>query len=205
MGYTEVKISGWVEDDFRVCKGSDAYGLLFYLALSDPNVVKDCMELCCFAYGEEAKNVLQAAWDKKAIVMEAFCRIEEILNQETSCTNRMTILEALNVQIVDERDNDADKAVAAGRVHNLTRHLSAANGIYYTFEISPDEDTCMGEDCVECRTFSNDDEAFFQRVLEDPEAEFEVTGFISEALIPSPKGKVILVAEEFKEFIREKK
>ena len=205
MGYTEVKISGWVEDDFRVCKGSEAYGLLFYLALSDPNVVKDCMELCCFAYGEEAKNVLQAAWDKKAIVMEAFCRIEEILDPETSCTNRMTILEALSVQIVDERDNYADQAVAAGRVHNLTRHLSAANGIYYTFEISPDEDTYMGEDCVECRAWSKDEEAFFQRVLEDPEAEFEVTGFISQAGNPSPKGKVILVAEEFKEFIREKK
>ena len=205
MGYTEVKISGWVEDDFRVCKGSDAYGLLFYLALSDPNVVKDCMELCCFAYGEEAKNVLQAAWDKKAIVMDAFCRIEEIMNLETSSTNRMTILEALNVQIVDVRDNDADKAVAVGRVHNLTRHLSAANGIYYTFEISPDEDTCMGEDCVECRTFSNDDEAFFQRVLKDPDAEFEVTGFVAEAENTPQRGKVILLTEEFKEFIREKK
>ena len=205
MGYTEVKISGWVEDDFRICKGSDAYGLLFYLALSDPNVVKDCMELCCFAYGEEAKNVLQAAWDKKAIVMEAFCRIEEILDPETSRTNRMTILEALSVQIVDERDNYADKAVAAGRVHNLTRHLSASNGIYYTFEISPEDDACMGEDCVECRAWSKDEEAFFQRVLEDPEAEFEVTGFISQAGNPSPKGKVILIAEEFKEFIREKK
>ena len=117
----------------------------------------------------------------------------------------MTILEALNVQIVDERDNDADKAVAAGRVHNLTRHLSASSGIYYTFEISPDEDTCMGEDCVECRAWSKDEAAFFQRVLEDPEAEFEVTGFISQAANPSPKGKVILVAEEFKEFIRDKK
>ena len=205
MGYTEVKISGWVEDDFRVCKGSEAYGLLFYLALSDPNVVEDCMELCCFAYGEEAKNVLQAAWDKKAIVMDAFCRIEEILDPETCRTNRMTILEALNVQIVDVRDNDADKAVAVGRVHNLTRHLSAANGIYYTFEISPDEDTCMGEDRVECRTFSNDDEAFFQRVLKDQYAEFEVTGFVAEAENTSQRGKVILLAEEFKEFIREKK
>ena len=205
MGYTEVKISGWVEDDFRVCKGSEAYGLMFYLALSDPNVVKDCMELCCFAYGEEAKNVLQAAWDKKAIVMDAFCRIEEILDPEICRTNRMTILEALNVQIVDVRDNDADKAVAVGRVHNLTRHLSAANGIYYTFEISPDEDTCMGEDCVECRTFSNDDEAFFQRVLKDPDAEFEVTGFVAEAENTTQRGKVILLAEEFKEFIREKK
>ena len=205
MGYTEVKISGWVEDDFRICKGSDAYGLLFYLALSDPNVVKDCMELCCFAYGEEAKNVLQAVWDKKAIVMEAFCRIEEIFDPETSCTNHMTILEALSVQIVDERDNYADQAVAAGRVHNLTRHLSASNGIYYTFEISPDEDTCMGEDCVECRAWSKDEEAFYQRVLEDQDAEFEVTGFISQAGNPSPKGKVILVAEEFKEFIRDKK
>ena len=117
----------------------------------------------------------------------------------------MTMLEALNVQIVDERDNDADKAVAAGRVHNLTRHLSAANGIYYTFEISPDADACMGEDCVECRAWSKDEEAFFQRVQEDPDAEFEVTGFISQAGNPSPKGKVILVAEEFKEFIREKK
>ena len=205
MGYTEVKISGWVEDDFRICKGSNAYGLLFYLALSDPNVVKDCMELCCFAYGEEAKNVLQAAWDKKAIVMDAFCRIKEILDPEICRTNRMTILEALNVQIVDVRDNDADKAVAVGRVHNLTRHLSAANGIYYTFEISPDEDTCMGEDCVECRTFSNDDEAFFQRVLKDPDAEFEVTGFVAEAENTPQRGKVILLAEEFKEFIREKK
>ena len=205
MGYTEVKISGWVEDDFRVCKGSEAYGLLFYLALSDPNVVDDCVELCCLAYGEEAKNVLQAAWDKKAIVMDAFCRIEEILDPETCRTNRMTILEALNVQIVDVRDNDADKAVAVGRVHNLTRHLSAANGIYYTFEISPDEDTCMGEDCVECRTFSNDDEAFFQRVLKDQYAEFEVTGFVAEAENTSQRGKVILLAEEFKEFIREKK
>ena len=205
MGYTEVKISGWVEDDFRICKGSEAYGMLFYLALSDQNVVEDCVQLCCFAYGEEAKDVLQAAWDKKAIVMDAFCRIEEILDPETSSTNRMTILEALNVQIVDERDNDADKAVAAGRVHNLTRHLSASNGIYYTFEISPDEDACTGEDCVECRAWSKDEDAFFQRVLETPDAEFEVTGFISEALIPSPKGKVILIAEEFKEFIREKK
>ena len=205
MGYTEVKISGWVEDDFRICKGSEAYGMLFYLALSDQNVVEDCVQLCCFAYGEEAKDVLQAAWDKKAIVMDAFCRIEEILDPETSSTNRMTILEALNVQIVDERDNDADKAVAAGRVHNLTRHLSESNGIYYTFEISPDEDACTGEDCVECRAWSKAEDAFFQRVLENPEAEFEVTGFISEALIPSPKGKVILVAEEFKEFIREKK
>ena len=205
MGYTEVKISGWVEDDFRICKGSEAYGMLFYLALSDQNVVEDCVQLCCFAYGEEAKDVLQAAWDKKAIVMDAFCRIEEILDPETSSTNRMTILEALNVQIVDERDNDADKAVAAGRVHNLTRHLSAANGIYYTFEISPDADACMGEDCVECRAWSKDEEAFFQRVQEDPDAEFEVTGFISQAVNPSPKGKVILVAEEFKEFIREKK
>ena len=33
MGYTEVKISGWVEDNFKIRKGSDAYGLLFYLAL----------------------------------------------------------------------------------------------------------------------------------------------------------------------------
>ena len=205
MAYTGVKISGWVEDDFKIRKGSDAYGLLFYLALSDPDVAEEVIELCCLAYGEEAKNVLQAAWDKKAIVMDAFCRIEEILDPETCRTNRMTILEALNVQIVDVRDNDADKAVAVGRVHNLTRHLSAANGIYYTFEISPDEDTCMGEDCVECRTFSNDDEAFFQRVQEDPDAEFEVTGFISQAANPYPKGKVILVAEEFKEFIREKK
>ena len=149
--------------------------------------------------------MLQAAWDKKAIVMDAFCRIEEILDPETCSTNRMTILEALNVQIVDERDNDADKAVAAGRVHNLTRHLSASNGIYYTFEISPDEDACTGEDCVECRAWSKDEDAFFQRVLEDPDAEFEVTGFISQAGNPSPKGKVILIAEEFKEFIREKK
>ena len=205
MAYTGVKISGWVEDDFKICKDSDAYGLLFYLALSDPDNAEDAMELCCLAYGAEAKNVLQAAWDKKAIVMDAFCRIEEILDPETSSTSRMTILEALNVQIVDERDNDADKAVAAGRVHNLTRHLSASSGIYYTFEISPDEDACTGEDCVECRAWSKDEDAFFQRVLENPEAEFEVTGFISEALIPSPKGKVILVAEEFKEFIREKK
>ena len=205
MAYTGVKISGWVEDDFKIRKGSDAYGLLFYLALSDPDVAEEVIELCCLAYGEEAKNVLQAAWDKKAIVMDAFCRIEEIMDPESCRSDRMTILEALNVQIVDERDNDADKAVAAGRVHNLTRHLSASSGIYYTFEISPDEDTCMGEDCVECRTFSNDDEAFFQRVQEDPDAEFEVTGFISQAGNPSPKGKVILVAEEFKEFIREKK
>ena len=205
MAYTGVKISGWVEDNFKIRKGNDAYGLLFYLALSDPDNAEDAMELCCLAYGAEAKNVLQAAWDKKAIVMDAFCRIEEILDPETSSTNRMTILEALNVQIVDERDNDADKAVAAGRVHNLTRHLSAANGIYYTFEISPDEDTCMGEDCVECRTFSNDDEAFFQRVLKDPDAEFEVTGFVAEAENTPQRGKVILLAEEFKEFIREKK
>ena len=205
MGYTEVKISGWVEDDFKIRKGSDAYGLLFYLALSDPDVAEEVIELCCLAYGEEAKNVLQAAWDKKAIVMDAFCRIEEIMDPESCRSDRMTILEALNVQIVDERDNDADKAVAAGRVHNLTRHLSAANGIYYTFEISPDADACMGEDCVECRAWSKDEEAFFQRVQEDPDAEFEVTGFISQAVNPSPKGKVILVAEEFKEFIREKK
>ena len=205
MAYTGVKISGWVEDDFKIRKGSDAYGLLFYLALSDPDVAEEVIELCCLAYGEEAKNVLQAAWDKKAIVMDAFCRIEEIMDPESCRSDRMTILEALNVQIVDERDNDADKAVAAGRVHNLTRHLSASNGIYYTFEISPDEDACTGEDCVECRAWSKDEDAFFQRVLENPEAEFEVTGFISEALIPSPKGKVILVAEEFKEFIREKK
>ena len=205
MAYTGVKISGWVEDDFKIRKGSDAYGLLFYLALSDPDVAEEVIELCCLAYGEEAKNVLQAAWDKKAIVMDAFCRIEEIMDPESCRSDRMTILEALNVQIVDERDNDADKAVAAGRVHNLTRHLSAANGIYYTFEISPDADACMGEDCVECRAWSNDEEAFFQRVQEDPDAEFEVTGFISQAGNPSPKGKVILVAEEFKEFIREKK
>ena len=205
MAYTGVKISGWVEDDFKIRKGSDAYGLLFYLALSDPDVAEEVIELCCLAYGEEAKNVLQAAWDKKAIVMDAFCRIEEIMDPESCRSDRMTILEALNVQIVDERDNDADKAVAAGRVHNLTRHLSAANGIYYTFEISPDADACMGEDCVECRAWSNDEEAFFQRVQEDPDAEFEVTGFISQAVNPSPKGKVILVAEEFKEFIREKK
>ena len=205
MAYTGVKISGWVEDDFKIRKGSDAYGLLFYLALSDPDDTEEVIELCCLAYGAEAKDVLQAAWDKKAIVMDAFCRIEEILDPETSSTNRMTILEALNVQIVDERDNYADQAVAAGRVHNLTRHLSASNGIYYTFEISPDEDTSMGEDCVECRAWSKDEEAFFQRVLEDPEAEFEVTGFISQAGNPSPKGKVILVAEEFKEFIRDKK
>ena len=205
MAYTGVKISGWVEDDFKIRKGSDAYGLLFYLALSDPDVAEEVIELCCLAYGEEAKNVLQAAWDKKAIVMDAFCRIEEILDPESCRSDRMTILEALNVQIVDERDNDADKAVAAGRVHNLTRHLSAANGIYYTFEISPDADACMGEDCVECRAWSKDEEAFFQRVQEDPDAEFEVTGFISQAVNPSPKGKVILVAEEFKEFIREKK
>ena len=205
MSYTEVKISGWVEDDFKIRKGSDAYGLLFYLALSDPDVAEEVIELCCLAYGEEAKNVLQAAWDKKAIVMDAFCRIEEIMDPESCRSDRMTILEALNVQIVDERDNDADKAVAAGRVHNLTRHLSAANGIYYTFEISPDADACMGEDCVECRAWSKDEEAFFQRVQEDPDAEFEVTGFISQAVNPSPKGKVILVAEEFKEFIREKK
>ena len=205
MGYTEVKISGWVEDDFKIRKGSDAYGLLFYLALSDPDVAEEVIELCCLAYGEEAKNVLQAAWDKKAIVMDAFCRIEEIMDPESCRSDRMTILEALNVQIVNERDNDADKAVAAGRVHNLTRHLSAANGIYYTFEISPDADACMGEDCVECRAWSKDEEAFFQRVQEDPDAEFEVTGFISQAVNPSPKGKVILVAEEFKEFIREKK
>ena len=205
MAYTGVKISGWVEDDFKIRKGSDAYGLLFYLALSDPDVAEEVIELCCLAYGEEAKNVLQAAWDKKAIVMDAFCRIEEIMDPESCRSDRMTILEALNVQIVDERDNDADKAVAAGRVHNLTRHLSAANGIYYTFEISPDEDACTGEDCVECRAWSKDEEAFFQRVLENPNAEFEVTGFISQAGNPSPKGKVILVAEEFKEFIREKK
>ncbi len=205
MAYTGVKISGWVEDDFKIRKGSDAYGLLFYLALSDPDVAEEVIELCCLAYGEEAKNVLQAAWDKKAIVMDAFCRIEEIMDPESCRSDRMTILEALNVQIVDERDNDADKAVAAGRVHNLTRHLSAANGIYYTFEISPDADACMGEDCVECRAWSKDEEAFFQRVQEDPDAEFEVTGFISQAVNPSPKGKVILVAEEFKEFIREKK
>ena len=205
MAYTGVKISGWVEDDFKIRKGSDAYGLLFYLALSDPDVAEEVIELCCLAYGEEAKNVLQAAWDKKAIVMDAFCRIEEIMDPESCRSDRMTILEALNVQIVDERDNDADKAVAAGRVHNLTRHLSAANGIYYTFEISPDADACMGEDCVECRAWSKDEEAFFQRVQEDPDAEFEVTGFISQAGNPSPKGKVILVAEEFKEFIREKK
>ena len=205
MGYTEVKISGWVEEDFLIRKGSDAYGLLFYLALSGPDVAEEVIELCCLAYGEEAKNVLQAAWDKKAIVMDAFCRIEEIMDPESCRSDRMTILEALNVQIVDERDNDADKAVAAGRVHNLTRHLSAANGIYYTFEISPDADACMGEDCVECRAWSKDEEAFFQRVQEDPDAEFEVTGFISQAGNPSPKGKVILVAEEFKEFIREKK
>ena len=205
MAYTGVKISGWVEDNFKIRKGSDAYGLLFYLALSDPDVAEEVIELCCLAYGEEAKNVLQAAWDKKAIVMDAFCRIEEIMDPESCRSDRMTILEALNVQIVDERDNDADKAVAAGRVHNLTRHLSAANGIYYTFEISPDADACMGEDCVECRAWSKDEEAFFQRVQEDPDAEFEVTGFISQAVNPSPKGKVILVAEEFKEFIREKK
>ena len=205
MAYTGVKISGWVEDDFKIRKGSDAYGLLFYLALSDPDVAEEVIELCCLAYGEEAKNVLQAAWDKKAIVMDAFCRIEEIMDPESCRSDRMTILEALNVQIVDERDNDADKAVAAGRVHNLTRHLSAANGIYYTFEISPDADACMGEDCVECRAWSKDEEAFFQRVQENPDAEFEVTGFISQAVNPSPKGKVILVAEEFKEFIREKK
>ena len=205
MAYTGVKISGWVEDDFKIRKGSDAYGLLFYLALSDPDDTEEVIELCCLAYGADAKNVLQAAWDKKAIVMDAFCRIEEILDPETSSTNRMTILEALNVQIVDERDNDADKAVAAGRVHNLTRHLSASNGIYYTFEISPKDDACMGEDCVECRAWSKDEEAFFQRVLENPNAEFEVTGFISQAGNPSPKGKVILIAEEFKEFIREKK
>jgi len=205
MAYTGVKISGWVEDNFKIRKGSDAYGLLFYLALSDPDVAEEVIELCCLAYGEEAKNVLQAAWDKKAIVMDAFCRIEEIMDPESCRSDRMTILEALNVQIVDERDNDADKAVAAGRVHNLTRHLSAANGIYYTFEISPDADACMGEDCVECRAWSKDEEAFFQRVQEDPDAEFEVTGFISQAGNPSPKGKVILVAEEFKEFIREKK
>ena len=205
MAYTGVKISGWVEDDFKIRKGSDAYGLLFYLALSDPDVAEEVIELCCLAYGEEAKNVLQAAWDKKAIVMDAFCRIEEIMDPESCRSDRMTILEALNVQIVDERDNDADKAVAAGRVQNLTRHLSAANGIYYTFEISPDADACMGEDCVECRAWSKDEEAFFQRVQEDPDAEFEVTGFISQAVNPSPKGKVILVAEEFKEFIREKK
>ena len=205
MAYTGVKISGWVEDDFKIRKGSDAYGLLFYLALSDPDVAEEVIELCCLAYGEEAKNVLQAAWDKKAIVMDAFCRIEEIMDPESCRSDRMTILEALNVQIVDERDNDADKAVAAGRVHNLTRHLSAANGIYYTFEISPDADACMGEDCVECRAWSKDEEAFFQRVQEDPDAEFEVTGFISQAVNPSPKGKVILVAEEFKELIREKK
>ena len=205
MAYTGVKISGWVEDDFKIRKGSDAYGLLFYLALSDPDVAEEVIELCCLAYGEEAKNVLQAAWDKKAIVMDAFCRIEEIMDPESCRSDRMTILEALNVQIVDERDNDADKAVAAGRVHNLTRHLSAANGIYYTFEISPDADACMGEDCVECRAWSKDEEAFFQRVQKDPDAEFEVTGFISQAVNPSPQGKVILVAEEFKEFIREKK
>jgi len=205
MAYTGVKISGWVEDNFKIRKGSDAYGLLFYLALSDPDVAEEVIELCCLAYGEEEKNVLQAAWDKKAIVMDAFCRIEEIMDPESCRSDRMTILEALNVQIVDERDNDADKAVAAGRVHNLTRHLSAANGIYYTFEISPDADACMGEDCVECRAWSKDEEAFFQRVQEDPDAEFEVTGFISQAVNPSPKGKVILVAEEFKEFIREKK
>ena len=176
---------------------------LLFICSVRPNVVK-MRGTVLPGYGEEAKNVLHAAWDKKAIVMDAFCRIEEILDPETCRTNRMTILEALNVQIVDVRDNDADKAVAVGRVHNLTRHLSAANGIYYTFEISPDEDTCMGEDCVECRTFSNDDEAFFQRVLKDPDAEFEVTGFVAEGEHPQ-RGKVILLAEEFKEFIREKK
>ena len=57
MAYTGVKISGWVEDDFKIRKGSDAYGLLFYLALSDPDVAEEVIELCCLAYGGIRKQL----------------------------------------------------------------------------------------------------------------------------------------------------
>ena len=45
MAYTGVKISGWVEDDFKIRKGSDAYGLC-YVERCEPGQGNDLSGTC---------------------------------------------------------------------------------------------------------------------------------------------------------------
>ena len=205
MGYTEVKISGWVKGDFRFRADLHQYGLQFTLLQSPPDRGEDDSPMICLAYGEKGMKVLEAARRNVPIILDGFFRIEETESPLTGKDCRMTIMEAYDVVIPENEHMAVNEALADGWVRGITRHIEPGKGIYYTFVISADGRANIGEECVECYASSEDADCFYQEYLKNPETEFEVTGYVDTGRHPDGKEFVYLYARYFKAYIQKQK
>ena len=206
MGYTEVKISGWVKGGFKIKEGLQEYGLQFTLLQSQPDAgEEDDSPMSCLAYGNCAMKVLEAARRNVPIILDGFFRIEETESPLTGEDCRMTVMEAYDVVFDENKYMSENEALADGWVRGLTRHVEPGKGIYYTFVISADGRASIGEECVECYASSEDADCFYQAYLENPETEFEVTGNVEMGEHPDGEEFVYLYVREFKAYIKKQK